>query len=187
MRLGVSVLLGLLLSLGALAPGHAAEPIEDYASYEPARNCHPAPKRGTVELARWVVRQFGGDSVGDARPCGRKRSVTSEHQSGRAFDWFADVRRASDRRRVHALLDALFEADRRGNEDARARRMGVMYVIWADRIYPAWNGFRPEPYLSSACKKRSKCSRTLRHRDHVHVSLDRAGSRGRTSWYAGRL
>ncbi|MDF1605990.1 hypothetical protein [Nocardioides sp. YIM 152315] len=186
MRLGVPALLGLLLCLGLLAPGHAAEPIEDYSSYQPAHKCHPAPKTGTAVLGRWVVRKFGGRPVGGARPCGRKQGVTSEHQAGRAFDWSADVRRAADRRRVKALLRALFEPDRRGNEDARARRMGVMYVIWADRIYPAWNGFRPEPYLNSACEQRSKCSRTLRHRDHVHVSLDRDGARGRTSWYADR-
>lgn len=186
-RLGVSALLGLLLSVGLLVPAHAAAPIEDYAPYQPARTCHPKPLPGTVVLGRWMLRHFGGDYVGGPRPCGRHRSVTSEHQAGRAIDWPADVRRAADRRRVRAFLHALFEADARGNPDARARRMGVMYVIWADHIYEAWNGFRPERYLNSGCKRLKKCSRTLRHRDHVHVSLGRAGARGRTSWYRGRL
>ena len=30
-------------------------------------------------------------------------------------------------------------------------------------------------------------SKTLRHRDHVHISLSMAGAKGRTSWFEGRL
>jgi hypothetical protein len=65
--------------------------------------------------------------------------------------------------------------------------MGVMYLIWDDRMYPAWTGFEPEPYLSSSCQTRRRCSATLRHRDHLHVSLSGRGARGLTSWYEGRL
>ena len=54
-------------------------------------------------------------------------------------------------------------------------------------MYPAWTHFRPEPYLSSSCPTLRRCSATLRHRDHVHVSLSLAGAKGLTSWYAGRL
>ncbi|MCR6030210.1 hypothetical protein GGQ22_01985 [Nocardioides sp. zg-579] len=65
--------------------------------------------------------------------------------------------------------------------------MGIMHLIWNDRRYAAWDSFEPEPYLSSSCRKRSTCSATLRHRDHVHISLTRKAGRGQTSWYAGRL
>ena len=58
---------------------------------------------------------------------------------------------------------------------------------WNDRIFSAWNEFEPEPYLSSSCRSTRKCSTTLRHRDHVHISLSRQGGRGETSWYDGRL
>ena len=54
-------------------------------------------------------------------------------------------------------------------------------------MYPAWSEFEKEPYLSSGCKSRRKCSTTLRHRDHLHISLTRKGGKGRTSWYDGRL
>jgi hypothetical protein len=54
-------------------------------------------------------------------------------------------------------------------------------------MYAAWNRFEPEPYLSSSCPSRRKCSATLRHRDHLHISQTRAGGRGDTSWYDGRL
>lgn len=192
MRLGISVPLALLLSVGLLAPAQpaqAARPVEGYANYQPAERCHPRPHAGTAYLGRWVVRAYGGGGVAFGRPCGRtkKRRVTSEHQSGRAFDWSVDIRRRSDRVRVQKFLTAIFETDRLGNEHARARRMGIMYVIWNDHIYEAWNGFEREPYLSSSCKRRAKCSATLRHRNHVHVSLSRSGALGRTSWYDGRL
>ena len=80
----------------------------------------------------------------------------------------------------------MFAADGHGNPDARARRMGIMYVIWNDHMYPAWNGFQREPYLSSSCTSRKKCSTTLRHRDHLHISLTRKGGKGRTSWFTRR-
>jgi hypothetical protein len=60
-------------------------------------------------------------------------------------------------------------------------------VIWNDRMWSAWDRFEPEPYLSSSCSSRKRCSQTLRHRDHVHISLTRKGGRGETSWFEKRL
>ena len=51
--------------------------------------------------------------------------------------------------------------------------MGIMYVIWNDHMYSAWDQFEKESYLSSSCKRRKNCSATLRHRNHVHISLSR--------------
>ncbi|MBZ5740568.1 hypothetical protein [Nocardioides mangrovi] len=187
MRLAILTLL-VLLGCGICAPVQAAPaPIEDYASYAAPTKCHPKPRAGTVYLARWVTRRFGGGIVSEGRACTKKDGPTSEHQTGQAFDWGNDVNRRADRRRVKDLMKLLFATDWHGNTDAVARRMGVMYVIWDDEIYSAWNGFRPERYLNSACKSRKKCSQTLRHRDHLHVSLDLPGARGRTSWFDGRL
>jgi len=187
-RLGLSLLLALLLGVAVTPPATAeAAGIEDYASYQAPRTCHTKPKPGTVALGRWVARNHGGGYVGFGRSCSRKDGPTSEHQTGQAFDWSLSAASKRDRRRADRLMDRLFAPDWRGNEDALARRMGVMYLIWDDRMYPAWNGFEPEPYLSSGCKTRRKCSVTLRHRDHVHVSLSRQGARGLTSWYDGRL
>ena len=46
-----------------------------------------------------------------------------------------------------------------------------------------WNGYDKADYLSSSCKSVKKCSVTLRHRNHVHISLTRAAGRGELSWY----
>lgn len=185
MRLGIPLLLALLLGLAGAAP--AAAGIEGYASYDASSTCHSKPRAGTQYLGRWVARHYGGGYVGFGRACSKKTGPTSEHQTGRAFDWSLDASGERDRRLAREFMQRIFATDGRGNDDALARRMGIMYLIWDDQMYPAWNGFRPEPYLSSSCKTRKKCSRALRHRDHVQVSLSRQGARGGTSWYDSRL
>ncbi|WGY02789.1 hypothetical protein QI633_03300 [Nocardioides sp. QY071] len=177
-----------LLATALMLPASVASadpgPIEDYAPYEPPTRCSPHDRIGTIAVGRWVVRRFGGAAGGISRACG---GSPSEHNEGRAFDWSVDVRRPADRRRVRRLLAALFAPDAAGNPAALARRMGVMYVIWDDTTWSSWRRFAPAPYLNAGCPSKRECSRTLRHRDHVHISLTREGARGRLSWYVGRV
>lgn len=180
-------LVGLLCAVLLLtsAPASAVRPLEPYADYQPATRCSPAAKPGTRMLARWLVNRHGShDSI--SRSCRRGSAVTSEHQEGRAIDWFVDATTPRGRAAARRVLDDLFAPDAAGNRAVKARRMGVMYVIWNDRMYSAWREFRPEPYLSSSCPSRRRCSATLRHRDHVHVSLTRRAARAQTSWYVAR-
>lgn len=173
----------LLLALLAAGPA-AALPVEDYPSYQPQTRCSPAAKPGTVAMGRWIVRRYGGGFGGISRPC--QRRSTSEHYEGRAFDWSVSATSAADRERVRRFLQDLFATDRPGNTHARARRMGVMYVIWNDQMYAAWDAYEAERYQSSSCPRLRTCSATLRHRDHVHISLTRKAARGETSWYLSR-
>jgi hypothetical protein len=177
------VLLAVLATLLVPTASHAA-PVEDYASYQPQTRCAPKAKPGTAYLGRWLVRKYGGGFGPISRSCG---PGTSEHKEGRAFDWIVSARRKADREHVNRVLERLFRTDASGNEHAWARRMGIMYVIWNDRMWSAWDRFEREPYLSSSCKTRKRCSQTLRHRDHVHISLTRKGGRGKTSWFANRM
>ena len=174
-----------LLVLGLSTPVAAHADIEDYASYDPQTRCKPKPKPGTEYLGHWIVRRYDGRFGGISRAC--SKHTTSEHMEGRAFDWTLDARKRADRERARAFLDRILQTDRRGNTHAWARRMGVMYIIWNDRMFGAWDRFRREPYLSSSCETRKKCSATLRHRDHMHISLSHKGARGNTSWYDRRL
>ncbi|MGZ4496014.1 MAG: hypothetical protein ACXVWZ_00935 [Nocardioides sp.] len=177
--------LALLLAPTGPAAHAAAGPIEDYPAYQPQTFCSPKAKPGTVYLAHWLVHRYGGGLGGISRPCGS--GGTSEHKEGRALDWSLSAGRAADRAAAKAFMERVRRPDSQGNPDAWARRMGIMYWIWADHMYAAWNGYQPEPYLSSGCKTRQRCSTTLRHRDHLHVSLTRRGGTGLTSWYAGRV
>jgi hypothetical protein len=169
----------LACALLGVAPAPAGA-IEDYPSYQPATKCSPKAKPGTKMLGRWLVRRYGGGFGPISRSCG---GSVSEHTEGRAFDWTLNADRKADRRRAKRFLDRAFSADAHGRPDALARRMGVMYVIWKDTMYSAWDGYRPEPYLSSSCPSKKKCSKTLRHRDHMHLSLTWRAARAKTSWY----
>ncbi len=162
----------------------AAYPLEDFASYQPATRCVRHAQPGTVMLARYLVRRHGGGSGPITRRCGGSRS---EHTEGRAFDWTNDAATKAGRQRVARFLREVLAAGPSGERAVVARRMGIMYIIWNDRMFAAWDQFRPEPYLSSSCRSLKKCSTTLRHRDHVHISLTRQAAQRRTSWYRYRM
>jgi hypothetical protein len=198
----VALLLGPVLGLGlGLTPAASAAddpssrrgtvtssapylmPLEPYAGYQPQSTCRRTPKPGVLLLADWLVARGGGYGP-ISRSCAG--SSTSEHKESRAFDWLLDARSDTDQALAAALLDELFAPDDTGAPHALARRMGVMYVIWDDTMYASYDGFAAKRYLSSSCRKRRTCSPTLRHRDHLHISLTRQGAKGRTSWYVAQ-
>ena len=144
--LGIAVLLSTLL---VAAPAAAQSRDRGLRVVRPLVACHEKARPGTDYLAHWMVRRYDGGFGGTGRDC--KRKATSEHQNGRAFDWTLDASRAADRKRAKAFMARIFETDGHGNTDAWARRMGVMYIIWNDKMYAAWDHFEPERYLSSSC------------------------------------
>jgi hypothetical protein len=156
-------------------------PVEDYAAYDPQTGCTKKPRVGTVALGEWLVATYGGSGGAVNRPC--SGSGTSEHKDGRAVDWVLNADTAADRKLARTFLQAAFATDAEGNQAALARRMGIMYVIWSDHYYPAYHQFQRESYLSSSCRSRHACSKTLRHRDHMHISLSKAGAKALTSFY----
>ena len=53
-------------------------------------------------------------------------------------------------------------------------------------MYSAWDRYEAELYKGSSCRRIRTCSVTLRHRDHVHISLTRKAARAETSWFVRR-
>ena len=158
-------------------------PLEPYAGYQPQSTCRRTPKPGVLLLADWLVARGGGYGP-ISRSCAG--SSTSEHKESRAFDWLLAARSDTDQALAAALLDELFAPDDTGQPHALARRMGIMYIIWDDTMYASYDGFVAKRYLSSGCRTRRTCSPTLRHRDHMHISLTRQGAKGTTSWYVAQ-
>ena len=157
-------------------------PVEDYASYQPQQKCRDTARPGTQELAEWIDAEYGGGAaLASIRAC--DSGGVSEHKAGRAIDWSVDAEDDDQRREVRRFLDMVFSTDGEENTHAVARRMGIMYVIWNDRMWASYDRFDREDYLNAGCTSVEKCSVTLRHRDHVHISLSRRGARGDTSWY----
>ncbi|MBO9522231.1 MAG: hypothetical protein J7518_11895 [Nocardioidaceae bacterium] len=177
------LLLGLL---GPSAHGTGYSPLVDEpSSYDAQSSCTRGPQPGTVALSRYLLRTYRATrSLGLMRACGV--GGTSEHKDGRAFDWGADVRNPRQKRAAYAFLRAALATDAAGNRHALARRMGIMYLIYADTIWSSYRDFQPRPYLNSGCTSLKRCSRTLRHLNHVHISLGYAGAAAQTSWYRAR-
>jgi hypothetical protein len=184
----VTVLASLTLLLTA-APAvtgavSAQAAIEDYAFYDGQSSCAREALPGTAYLLDHLVRRHPGTRpVSTLRAC--DPGTISEHQDGRALDWGLDAADPRERKIAAAWLEKVFAADRHGNEHALARRMGIMYVIWDNHIYSAYDGFEKEEYRTCASRPRS-CSKTTGHRDHIHISLSRAGAAAQTSFYRRR-
>ena len=180
------LLVPVLASLSLVSSAHGTDlPVEPYASYDGQTTCSPAAKKGTVALGHYLVSTYGGRFGGISRSCAGK--AVSEHKEGRAFDWMLNARKKKDRTRAARFLHDAFATGPSGQPAELARRMGIMYVIFNDRIYAAYDHFAARAYRNSACKSVKKCSPTLRHRNHLHISLSRAGAAASTSWYVGRV
>ena len=135
------------------------------------RSCRRGCRRSTRAAARWA-------SPAPARTAGSPSTRRAARSTGRST---SAPRGTGPTSRTSSAK--LFATDAEGNTDALARRMGIMYLIWNDHIYSSYYGFRARDY--KACKVLSTCGDTLRHRNHVHISLSRAGGNGTTSWYTG--
>ncbi len=176
----VAALLALtLLPNGADA---AAPRLEGFPSYHPQTKCSPKAKPGTVMLANHLMRRYrGSGSLGISRSC--RDGGVSEHKEGRAFDWALSAASRRDRHYAADFLNRVRKTDRFGRRGALGRRMGIMYLIWNDRIYSASRHYKGRRYLNAGCRSIKRCSVSLRHRNHMHISLTRAAARKDTSWY----
>lgn len=176
-------------ALTAATAGRSTAKVEPYADYEPEAGCSPEVQPGLAALRDEILRPvFGGADVdyGTLRACSDQ---LSGHEEGRALDWMVDFRDPAERAAGLAFLQWLLATDEDGNEHANARRLGVMYVIWNDRIWSAGQadeGWRPYTHRACAPGAVESCSPTLRHIDHIHLSLSRPGADKRTSYWTVR-
>ena len=169
------------------APAGLPAGMEALAAYVPAVSCDSTDKPGSTSLGRLLEATYPGTTYAVSRPCGSDVMSTTEHYDGRAVDWFTDVRTPEGKARGDALVNWLTATDARGNVAANARRLGVMYIIWNNRIWGAYrlaDGWRP---YSGCAATPSPASDTTCHRNHVHLSLSWAGAMGRTSWWTGTV
>src|SRR4051795_2795659 len=204
-RLARSALVGLLLAgtvLAALLVGateaHAANrvpptpsglpsAIEPFAAYVEQTACDPTRRPGTVRLARLLAdtyRSYSGASWGATYACGTDGD-RSEHYDGRAIDWMVSVRSAPQYAAAKAALGWLLATDRAGHQAAMARRLGVMYLIYNNRMWGSWDG-RWHDYNNCA-HRTSRADDNACHRTHVHISLSWNGATGHTSFWTKRV
>ena len=160
--------------------------IEPPAAYVEQVSCDPKLRRGTAALARLLAstyRSYGATSWASTYACGTDGN-RSEHYDGRAIDWMVDVRNARQHAAATAALSWLLASDRAGNRFAMARRLGVMYVIYANRMWGAWDG-RWEQY-NNCSHLPQRANDNACHRTHMHISLSWNGAMGRTTYWTGK-
>jgi len=168
-------------------PTNLPADIEALASYVPANSCDPHAKPGAKALGDLLRATYAGSSYGIDRTCGTDPLPTSEHYDGRAIDFFRNVKVPAQKAQIDALIAWLFAKDSAGNPYANARRLGIMYLIWNNRIwgsYRAADGWRP---YSSCATHTSSAYDTTCHRDHIHISLSWEGAMKRTSFWSGKV
>ncbi len=155
------------------------------ADYQGQVLCSPAPKPGTLKLAALLTRTYGRYSIGISRPC--TEGGQSEHKEGRALDWMVNGKVPAQRAKAVAFLSWLLAPDSSGDTAAMARRMGVMYIGWNNRIWRSYGGGGWAELKGCLTDPRKKASSydTYCHRNHVHVSMSWDGAAGLTSFWDG--
>lgn len=191
-------LVAALATLAALTPAAQALPRTnpanrllkvpvDRLSYENAKRCRKTMTKGALALSSWLGRNTRGTYWGGLRCERLSRSSFSMHAEGRAVDWHLDAGDPAQRREARRLLAMLFGRDSHGNENALARRMGIIEAIWDCRYYGFWmaDGKRKRysPCKDSKGRLRADVDPTTAHRDHIHFSLSWSGARMRTSYW----
>ncbi|WP_433260079.1 hypothetical protein ACQPZF_22995 [Actinosynnema sp. CS-041913] len=183
---GRTLCLVLSAALGlVLAPMASAAPptpvfgpeIDGYAEYQPQSTCDPAAKPGVAEFKDLLVAAYGERHWGIERAC--DQGGTSEHKEGRALDYAFDVNDATQRAQADEVLGWLLATDPHGNPHALVRRFGLMYIIWNNQI---WGAYDQRWVQYNGCSGDSG-NPTACHRDHIHFSFGWPGARKETSWW----
>ncbi len=192
-RAAVALLAALALSLSMIAPAaSAATPaprvpsglpraIEAPSAYSPATSCNPTTKPGTLKLAQLLKRTYPSRVYYVNRACGTRPN--SEHLEGRAIDWMTNIRNKKQAGEAKVILNWLFATDKAGHRYANARRLGVMYIIWNNKIWSIYSADEGWRSYQNCSKRPKKSLDGVCHRNHIHLSLSWEGAMGRTSFW----
>jgi hypothetical protein len=141
-------------------PGDEAPPVLVSAGACPATGSRA--ERGLTPAASKVLRcgarQFGITSFAGVG----SRSNVSDHPSGRAVDLMVPAWSTGSGRALGDRIAAWYVAN--------GEAFSVRYVIWADEIN-SLDGRGWRPYGHPSCRSAGCGSATVRHLDHVHVSV----------------
>jgi hypothetical protein len=161
--------------------------IEPLGGYVEQTACDPVARPGTVKLARLLAstyHDYGATAWNTTYACGTD-GTRSEHYDGRAIDWMVDVRNKRQHAAAKAAIGWLLATDAAGNRFAMARRLGVMYLIYDNRMWGAWDG-RWEEY-NNCSHLPARTYDNYCHRTHMHISLTWDGALARTSFWTKKV
>jgi hypothetical protein len=157
--------------------------IEPLAAYVPDDSCNPIVKPGTAALAALLRKTYAGTVTNTAYACGTDSPI-SEHYEGRAIDWMVPIDNSTDKADANAVLSWLFATDKDGNTFSNVRRLGLMYIVFDNRIWGSWDHIW-QPYKDCANEPGHAYDNAC-HRTHMHLSLSWAGANKRTSFWSNK-
>lgn len=183
-----------LLVVGPAGPASAAPVpyapkyhagIDAYSSYESEGTCSIKPKPGVVAYRDLLVRTYGSRWSNISRACS---ASISGHEEGRSLDWSSLATNTKQKAQADALLKWLLATDIHGNKHAMARRLGIQYIQYNNKMWRAYNasaGWQPQMLGGKDCAKLGRNYLTACHRDHIHTSFSWAGAKKKTSYFTG--
>lgn len=166
-------------------PANLPSTIDWLPEYHGQTLCSPDPKPGTLKFGALLDATYGSYTkyyTGSPCPNGL------EHQEGRAVDWMVNSRDAGQREKAEAIIAWLLADGPNGEPAANARRLGILYMVWNNRIWGLYrykDGWREYSSCLSSGKS-SKSYDTSCHRNHIHFSLTWDGANAQTSWWTGK-
>ena len=186
--LGVSFLVAQPLVTQAAPPSPVTraftKPIEPQTNYFAQKICDPIPRPGVVAVKDLLNKTYGPRVIYIPRyGC----SGLSEHHEGRALDWMISARKVDQKATAASFIAWLQKTDEFGNKIAMARRIGVMYIIWNNKIWRAYDPGRGWTEYKSCSTRPATANDTECHRDHVHMSFTWDGAMAATSFYTGQV
>ncbi len=180
----VLVAAALLVVGPAAGPGLAAPPvpptpdlgrtIDPYQSWDSSEGttCSSVVQPGVLVVRDLLKRTYPTNpSFGLLRTC--SSTSRSGHEEGRALDWMVDARVPAQKALADAFIGWLLATDKYGNPHAMARRLGVMYLIYNNW---AWRAYDPSNHANPSSNS---------HVDHIHLSFGWDGARALTSYFTG--
>jgi len=177
LALGAGLVAALPGAASAVTPTRPPLPaaVEDLQPYIGQEGCDPVAKPGVLAFQAMLMNTYRDTgSLGIVRDCGI--GGQSEHKEGRAFDWAVSASNPTHVAEVATVTDWL-TAFSGPDFASNARRLGIMYMIWNQRIWKAyqpelgWQGYTgPDP-----------------HTGHVHFSFGWNAAKKATSWWTGAV
>ncbi len=177
----------------APASAHTAPPptvpytaaIDGYSAYQAESGCSNGfAQPGTVFLRDKIIRgHYGWQDIGLIRSCS---SRYSGHEEGRALDWMIPVTNEHERQHAQTFLAWLLKTDAHGNPSANARRLGIMYMMYENKMWRSYqpaDGWQPQYLSGQNCADLGAAYVTSCHRDHIHISMSWEGAKKRTSYW----
>ena len=164
------------------------KPIDDLR-YDPGRKCKNDVDRGIRLMVGWLERHTRGELWGIYRCEKWGKGSYSVHAESRAIDWHMNARDRKDKKQAMTLIrKRLLAEDRRGNDNALARRMGVQGIIFDCKSWFGYGGLGDYGYcFNKNGKRKGGLDPTQAHMDHIHIELNKAGARGKTSFWRSGL